>query len=144
MHAVAIDVRDGLGAGRLDVEQVERLEAVRAAPVTALVPDAAPREIPSVPIYEADDVPRAVPKVAVYGPEIRPAAVDIHIDPAIKAVISEVAQLAAFQGRVRPIESQTVQPHRALVAEAGGVGADVDTFLRLILTAVIAHGQPIT
>src|SRR3546814_4540683 len=55
MHAVAIDVRDGLGAGRLDVEQVERLEAVRAAPVTALVPDAAPREIPSVPIYEADD-----------------------------------------------------------------------------------------
>src|SRR3546814_7435881 len=54
MHAVAIDVRDGLGAGRLDVEQVERLEAVRAAPVTALVPDAAPREIPSVPIYEAD------------------------------------------------------------------------------------------
>src|SRR3546814_13859848 len=48
MHAVAIDVRDGLGAGRLDVEQVERPEAVRAAPVTALVPDVSPREHPSV------------------------------------------------------------------------------------------------
>src|SRR3546814_14518155 len=99
MHAVAIDVRDGLGAGRLDVEQVERLEAVRAAPVTALVPDAAPREIPSVPIYEADDVPRAVPKVAVDGPEIRPAAVDIHIDPAIKAVIAEADRKSVVSGK---------------------------------------------
>src|SRR3546814_16303700 len=120
MHAVAIDVRDGLGAGRLDVEQVERLEAVRAAPVTALVPDAAPREIPSVPIYEADDVPRAVPKVAVDGPEIRPAAVDIHIDPAIQAVIAEAAQLAAFQGRVRPLDSHTVQRHRVHIESTSG------------------------
>src|SRR3546814_18696733 len=82
MHAVAIDVRDGLGAGRLDVEQVERLEAVRAAPVTALVPDAAPRDIPSVPLYEADDVPRAVPNAAVDGPEIPPAAVYLNLAPA--------------------------------------------------------------
>src|SRR3546814_4391662 len=51
------------------------------------------------------------------------------------------AQLAAFQGRVRPIDSQTVQPHRVLVAEAVGVGADDDTFLRLILTADIGIGQ---
>src|SRR3546814_19332758 len=84
---------------------------------------------------------RAVPKVAVDGPEIRPAAVDIHIDPAIQAVIAEAAQLAAFQGRVRPIDSQTVPPHRVLVAEAVGVGADDDTFLRLILTADIGLGQ---
>src|SRR3546814_4876796 len=71
----------------------------------------------------------------------RSAAVDIHIDPAIQAVIAEAAQLAAFQGRVRPIDSQTVQPHRVLVAEAVGVGADDDTFLRLILTADIGIGQ---
>src|SRR3546814_12905598 len=123
---LAIDVRDGLGAGRLDVEQVERLEAVRAAPVTALVTDAAPREIQSVPIYEADDVPRAVPKVAVDGPEIRPAAVDIPIDPAIQAVIAETAQLVAFHGRVRPIDSHAVQLHLVLIANHLGVVAAKD------------------
>src|SRR3546814_20182610 len=53
MHAVAIDVRDGLGAGRLDVEPVERLEAVRTAPVKALVPDVSPREIPTSPTYHS-------------------------------------------------------------------------------------------
>src|SRR3546814_20230603 len=40
IHAVAIDVRDGLRRGRLDVEPVERVEGVRDGPVTARVPNA--------------------------------------------------------------------------------------------------------